>query len=314
MSDNDIANGKERLGEHEAPPDIPNGGSVKDERTEDIDRPDDLLPDTPPEDPSCGDALVAQFTADDLADAFREEYGDLVERAEEISLPVRGLPALDMRIERAKAMRYAIVGQAVCYLRDAGVALLESSVHLDVADLLPDALSAQIVIHNDDAAALVVAALQAYEQKIAQIKEQAAQFTADAGKRRDFIRKVFGQALEDHLKNYIDGQETKKPTRSIKLMTGMSPVPPVLKMTRTNARVVVDDESKFMAWQEEEEDRMRCDNLSESILEDFMQMVKIVPAQYKPVAKEINKYWKSTGEVPPGCDVIPAGDSFSIKL
>jgi hypothetical protein len=352
MTDQEAAAGKTV----EAKDDPGNGIDAKDERPEDLAKPD---PEGKVEEPEAGpdkieDPICEIFdglTAMDLEAGFREDFGD----------PSEIEAAPDPRRAQAERMRYAIVAQAVGFMRQTGVDMIAKGKGRDVSDFLVPRLGAPIVIRDDEAAGFIVGVVQHYEQIAAQIQSQAKALAGDALKRRDFILKIFEPALRDHLQRHIDGQTTKKKTKSIKLMTGMSPDPAVLKMTGTKERLIVDDADEFVGWVAEgvksllsdfkwapcshcegtkvnpepkrPDDPVACpvcegskvpghtrhDKTDAEIeadaeqAEELAKLVVVVPEQRKPDVRALNAYWKKTGEVPPGCDHVPADQSFSIK-
>ena len=165
---------------------------------------------------------------------------------------------------------------------DGGILPVDIRCHDDAAMVV-----GQIQLYKDTADRYVAQATQILEQA----KRKAAWFKTQAA----FVEDMYKSKLEEWAKDNIHGK-----ARSVKLITGQGGTEPAKMGFRSSQqRLKIVDSDKAIAWARQQ------DGIDDKLLN--------VTITTMPIAAAFTEYHATTGEIPDGCEIIPASDSFYIK-
>jgi len=125
--------------------------------------------------------------------------------------------------------------------------------------------------------------MTALDDKAALIKEQAAAMLRDVENDRRYLDWRFGEALQGWAQ-----QNLPPGKKSLKLLTG------TLAFRTSPERLEVVDEATAIKW----------------AFDNCQAAYKMVEALDK---KALTAHFKASGELPPGCELKPATENFSVK-
>ena len=140
-------------------------------------------------------------------------------------------------------------------------------------------------IQTEEQAAWVLSKHAAINAKRDLLKKQFDAMNAEIDANERFLEWRFGKQLEGWARQNLPSGK-----KSVKLLTG------TLAFRKVSESLEVVDEAALMSWAQGD-----CPEAYK---------VKMVETIDKKVVKE---HWKKTGEIPPGCDIKPESESFSIS-
>ena len=154
----------------------------------------------------------------------------------------------------------------------------------EVDAVLPSVKDDRFGITNEKDATWAAGKIAAAQNEIERRRAQCAEYVADAEANLERMRYLF----ETPLRGYAEGVLGDGKKRSLKLPSG------TIGFRSIRPKLEIADEAEVIAW-------------ADAIGNECARTVRIVQKT------ALNEHWEKSGEVPPGCSVVPAEDRFYVK-
>ena len=146
-----------------------------------------------------------------------------------------------------------------------------------------------MIIQTEQDAALVVGAIQLRRTTAARIRAQAEAMAVQVERAADWIEETYQLQLAGWTRNQLTGK-----VKSVRLVTGQGDGQPAqLGFRTTAAHLKVVDDEKAIA----------------SAPDEFIR-TKI---EKSPIVAKFAEHFKATGEILPGCELLPESEKFYVK-
>ena len=139
------------------------------------------------------------------------------------------------------------------------------------------------------------------------VKARHAEIKKDIANERNHLEYKWGQVMQQESKKLLAKENKKK---SVKLLTG------TIGTRHTDKRLAITDQQKLIVWmcgQSAVKPAEAVSKLDIPLAVQGLNKMDLLASVKEVKVTPFRDYFEETGEIPPGCEIVPATDKFYAK-